>query len=71
MPTRGEFLKSINMFKHIYDEYLKQWYLIFMQELDNTTEHSILLARFCKPLHAHTTTRISFGGWLHWFYSQV
>lgn len=64
MPTRGKFLKSINIFKHIYDEYLKEYYLIFMPELDNTAAHSIFLTKFCKPLHAHTT-RISVRDQFH------
>ena len=59
MSTRGKFLKSVNIFKHIYDEYVEQYYMIFMQELDNPTVHSIFLTKSCKPSHAHTTRRIS------------
>ena len=71
MPTRGKFLKSIYIFKYVYDEYFKQYCLIFMQEVDNTTAYSIFLTKFCKPSHAHSTTRISVRGWFQWFYSQV
>ena len=71
MPTRGKLLKSINIFKHIHDEYLKQYYPIFMRELDKTTAHSIFLTKFCKPSHALTTAIISVRGRFSLFYSQV
>ena len=54
----------------MHNEYLKPYYLILIQGLDNTTTHSvyfsvyfsIYLTKFCKPSHAHTRTKIFVTG---------
>ena len=56
MPTRGKFFKSKELQTYIW--WISEAILpIFMQELDNTRTHSIFLTKFCKTLHALTTTR--------------
>ena len=54
----------------MHNEYLKPYYLILIQGLDNTTAQSvyfsiyfsIYLTKFCKPSHAHTRTKIFVTG---------